>query len=342
MSFISVIVPVYNVSEYVEQCINSILAQTYTDFEIIIVNDGSTDKSPQICDRLALLDNRIIVIHQNNQGVSIARNVGVTRANGEWLCFVDGDDYLHPKMLENFIQYMQESEADIYVCNYFIVLENGKQKPCQMFDSKLSEYIPPQKVTEACFKTNIDRKKCIGVPWGKLYKREFIIKNELSFVPNLKRNQDIVYNMFAFSKSNKICYCLFFGYYYRKWSESAVNKYTPDFDRTAKLYLKCVRDFLANNSKYSSLFIYCITNTFLECLKLQVFHYCNPKSVKENFIEFDKVCSNPDISIVYIDKSKLIVKQRILIFLFNNKLRCFTFIVFEAVRFIKKMLHKVI
>lgn len=100
MPKISVIVPVYNVEEYLRECIDSILAQTFTDFELILVNDGSQDNSGTICDEYASKDNRITVIHQKNQGQASARNKALAIANGEWVHFVDSDDLIHPQMLE--------------------------------------------------------------------------------------------------------------------------------------------------------------------------------------------------------------------------------------------------
>ncbi len=100
MPKISVIVPVYNVEKYLHECIDSILAQTFTDFEIILVNDGSLDNSGAICDEYVSKDNRITVIHQKNQGQAAARNTALTIAKGEWIHFVDSDDLIHPQMLE--------------------------------------------------------------------------------------------------------------------------------------------------------------------------------------------------------------------------------------------------
>ena len=95
---ISVIVPVYKVEEYLSECIESILAQTYEDFELILVDDGSPDKCPRICDEYAVKDTRIRVIHQDNGGLSVARNTGISEAKGEWLVFVDSDDFVDKKM----------------------------------------------------------------------------------------------------------------------------------------------------------------------------------------------------------------------------------------------------
>ena len=110
---LSIIVPVYNVEMYLHKCIDSILAQSFTDYELILVNDGSTDRSPEICDKYAQLDTRIRVIHKSNGGTSETRNVGLDNARGEYIGFIDSDDYIHPQMYELLIHAVEKSNADI-------------------------------------------------------------------------------------------------------------------------------------------------------------------------------------------------------------------------------------
>lgn len=114
---ISVIVPVYNVEKYLNECIDSILAQTYTDFELILVDDGATDRCPEICDEYAKKDKRIQVIHQENSGLSVARNTGLDAANGEYITFVDSDDVVSKIYLERLLQTLLAEQADIVACD---------------------------------------------------------------------------------------------------------------------------------------------------------------------------------------------------------------------------------
>lgn len=115
---VSIIVPVYKVEKFLPKCIESVLNQTYTDFELILVDDGSPDKSPEICDKYAELDKRVVVIHQKNAGVSAARNAGLEKAKGEYIGFVDPDDWIAPKMYEQMIFAMESSNADLAICGY--------------------------------------------------------------------------------------------------------------------------------------------------------------------------------------------------------------------------------
>lgn len=125
MPLLSIIVPVYNVERFVKACIDSILNQTLTDFELILVDDGSTDSSPSICDEYAKKDSRIKVIHKANGGVSSARNMGLDVAQSEYVALLDSDDYVAPEMYETMVNHMLEGKYDLVVCGYDYVDEDG-------------------------------------------------------------------------------------------------------------------------------------------------------------------------------------------------------------------------
>ena len=122
---LSIIVPVYDVERYLPKCIDSILAQTFTDFELILVDDGSPDNCPALCDAAAAKDARIRVIHQKNGGLSAARNAGLDAARGAWIGFVDSDDYIAPEMYEAMYHAVQSTGADLALCDYVKVDETG-------------------------------------------------------------------------------------------------------------------------------------------------------------------------------------------------------------------------
>ena len=112
---VSIIIPVYNVEKYLEKCINSVLEQTFKDIKIILVDDGSTDKSPDICDKYSKKDERVCVIHKKNQGVSEARNTGINNANGKYVIFIDSDDCIDKDLVDKYIQLMERKKADFLV-----------------------------------------------------------------------------------------------------------------------------------------------------------------------------------------------------------------------------------
>ncbi len=133
---LSIIVPVYKVENYLPKCIDSILAQTFTDFELILVDDGSPDDCPALCDAAAEKDARVRVIHQKNGGLSAARNAGLDAARGAWIGFVDSDDYIAPEMYEVLYQAVQSTGADLALCDYAEVDEAGT--PCPQMHVSLS------------------------------------------------------------------------------------------------------------------------------------------------------------------------------------------------------------
>jgi len=190
---ISVIVPVYNAENYLSACLDSILSQTYQDFEIILIDDGSKDASGQICDAYAGKDPRIQVVHQENGGVSRARNRGLELATGELISFIDSDDTLEPDMYELLVRVMQEHNADISHCGYkHIVGEEIRL----VHDTKR---VIPQHTQEAldCF---VDGRLFGGGLWNKLYRRELL--DGLSFREDLKNNEDILFNFEAFRRAD--------------------------------------------------------------------------------------------------------------------------------------------
>lgn len=126
MNKISIVVPVYNVEKYLNKCISSILEQSFIDFELILVDDGSNDNSGKICNQYKGKDSRIRVIHQENSGLSAARNIGIETSQGIYITFIDSDDFIHPKMLEVLYNNILENKADISTCEYHIVCEGAE------------------------------------------------------------------------------------------------------------------------------------------------------------------------------------------------------------------------
>lgn len=137
---VSIIVPVYNVEKYVERCIESIIKQSYKNLEIILIDDGSKDNSGKICDEYAQKDNRIKVIHKKNGGLSDARNTGLNIADGEYICFIDSDDYIHKDLVKDNLEKLIQQKADMICFNRFVI--NGEkiiEKP-QLYNENMTTY----------------------------------------------------------------------------------------------------------------------------------------------------------------------------------------------------------
>lgn len=213
---ISVIVSIYNIQKYVEKAIESICGQTYQKLEIILVDDGSTDQSGVICDKWAEKDPRIRVIHKENGGLSSARNTGIEAATGEYITFVDGDDWIDEQMYEHMLSEMQKYDADLSVCNYKAV---GKK---EIIDTSTDEVtvFESDKALEA-FITEDERYNIQNAAWNKLYKRSLM--GELRF-PEGKLFEDIVYTTKLFARCKKCVYLnrAYYNYIYDR-SDSIMN-----------------------------------------------------------------------------------------------------------------------
>ena len=172
MAEVSIIVPVYQVEKYIRQCVDSILAQTFTDFELILVDDGSKDKSDQICDEYAVIDQRVKVIHKENGGAADTRNIGLDHAVGNYIMFIDSDDYIDPTMLECLYKNILNEDADIAACNYCYFFENNRE-----IDFSIQIESEVLSGTEIFYSRKNERNYGFWtVVWNKLYKKEIFGK----------------------------------------------------------------------------------------------------------------------------------------------------------------------
>ena len=166
---VSIIVPVYNVKPYLERCINSILKQSYDNLEVILVDDGSTDGSGELCDSLEKKDKRIIVIHQQNGGLSSARNTGIDNCHGSYICFVDSDDYVHPDYVKYLYSMCINYNCEIGICYHYITEEDNYYRKVE-----LNSEIRVFSRSEIFDLFYTDMHGSIVIAWNKIYKRECI------------------------------------------------------------------------------------------------------------------------------------------------------------------------
>lgn len=213
MSKISVIVPVYNVEKYLSRCIDSILAQTFTDFELILVDDGSTDESGKICDEYAAKDKRIIVIHKENEGVSKARNVALDKARGEYICFCDSDDYLSNDYLDVMYHSMIDTGSDCVSCNGTMVFEKGEEKELK-FEAReyvISEWISKYDFIKDCVLKN----KIIWAMWARIFKMNIIEEYHIRVCETCEDFAEDLYFFLAYCvHCEKVVHIDFSGYMY--------------------------------------------------------------------------------------------------------------------------------
>lgn len=219
MSKISIIIPVYNTGKYLHRCIGSILNQTYKDLEVIVVDDGSKAQTAQICDQLAESDSRVKVYHKHNEGVSVARNFGLSKATGEYIGFVDSDDWIDSKMYERMVSHMIKESADVVYCDALTVWDDIK-KELDTFSIPSSEKINRSDISPSVL-FEIAGSVCRG-----LYKSQIL--KDIIFPVGLKFSEDRYFNLQVLSAVNSISYLKAPLYYRYMREDSCVNSFHPD------------------------------------------------------------------------------------------------------------------
>lgn len=322
MPEVSVIVPAYNVEMYIQQCIESIIHQTLKNIEIIIVNDGSSDKTGEICEKYAMMDARIFYIETENKGVAWARNTGIEKAAAKWLCFIDGDDYLPEGALETL--YSNIGETDIIIGNYNTD-KAGNIRQEKFFLEKVS--VQDKSSTRflvgnalGCSFYGVGYTANVGVPWARLYRKDFLAG---VLFPALKRMQDTVFNITLFLQKPQITYINRNVYNYRIRGNSAVHGYRPDFDTIANLILECLRPLVKENvdSKIAELYHFKKLMLLLENIKLTYAHPQCRLSLKEKVEGIKILCNNTSFKDVFkvCNKELFSTKQYLLLLLLFHK-----------------------
>jgi capsular polysaccharide biosynthesis protein cpsI len=277
---ISIIVPVYKVEKYLEKCVKSILNQTYTNLEIILVNDGSPDECGRLCDELAKVDNRIKVFHKENGGLSDARNYGVERASGEYIGFVDSDDYIHESMYEKLYEAIKKSGTELSECgvtrvykdmlrphyegeDYFLILDKQEY---------LGEYL--------------ENRRLYGSAWCKLIQRD--LAKKIKF-PTGKIYEDAFYTLELLENVNKFT-IISGNYYYYYIRENSIT--TRPFSSNDMDYIEImdrIRDYtLSNFPKFKEQLLVRLTYAYLSIFN-QLIVLDNYKTKKEYKVLKDKL-----------------------------------------------------
>lgn len=193
---VSIVVPIYNVEKYLSECIDSIISQTHSNLEIILVNDGSTDGCADLCDEYAKKDNRIKVIHKKNGGLSDARNKGLELSTSDYISFVDSDDYIDQNYVKNLLRSLIDTDADISCCGYYPAYDNGRLVKRNLKSSKI--FTGVEAIANILTPDNV----CEVSACNKLYRRSLFVDNNILY-PEGKINEDlfVIYRLFYYSKS---------------------------------------------------------------------------------------------------------------------------------------------
>ena len=242
----SVIAPVYNVERYLDTFVKSVLAQTFSDFELILVDDKSPDNCPSLCDAFAQSDHRVRVLHKpENEGLGFARNSGLEAASGDYVLFADSDDYLEPDLLEQCNTFLEDGN-DILVFGVTFCYENKDGKVVRK-DCLVPEVFKAQtKKENADMFAMLNKKRIFQYAWNKIYRRDFLLSLDKGF-EKTKLIEDFLFNVYAFEKANGILTVDKAFYNYRKpQHETLASKYTPEVFEIFKRKYTLEKQFLIN------------------------------------------------------------------------------------------------
>lgn len=331
---VSLILPIYNINhDYLKKCVNSILNQTYSNLEIILVNDGSKNNIDIICNDYEKKDSRIKIIKQQNSGVSIARNNGIINSSGEYICFIDPDDWIEKEYVEFLVDTIEKTNSDFAMCscivNYnnrsiinkflkvknkdLMILERNDKNLLlyQLIGKKICDYYPSEVAG--------------GVPWAKIFKRKFIVENKLRFIPKMVRMQDNIFCLYAIQYASKISYIDKPLYNYRKEEGSACYKYSPRIFEFFEKYFDETFIFLNKFNKekvlYDALYMKELTS-FNSFLSQNIFNKNNNKPYNERIAFLNKKLEEEryKIAINKINYKLLNNQEKIFVFCLKNRL----------------------
>ena len=255
---VSVILPIYNVEPYLERCIRSVVNQTYNNLEIILVDDGSPDKCPQICEKWKNKDSRIVVIHKKNEGLGMARNSGLDVATGEYVCFFDSDDYIKEDAIEKCISTAQENRADIVIYGFSDVDAQGNVIKTMIPHTKKDLYVGAE--VQADFLPDLIAPDIVrGIKsdlwmsaWCSFYSMDLIKRSQWKFVSERKVISEDIYSLLdLYSNVNRVCVLKQSLYFYCANESSLTHVFKEDrFEKIKIFYDECVK--IANKHGYNS------------------------------------------------------------------------------------------
>ena len=262
MEKISVIIPIYNVEKFLKQGIESAINQTYTNLEIILVDDGSTDLSPQICEEYSKMDKRIKVIHKENGGLSSARNAGLDVATGKYIMFLDADDTFEPNACEVLYKEIEKTDADFVVGNYIHMTHDGVKWESPLFDVNLYDNfeLSINDFQKSFFVMN-------SVVWNKIFRRDFIEKHHLRFIPKALA-EDAIFSTYCYVYTNKAFYINDVVYDYRQNEPNksiSTNCTKAYFERINEAYKLIFNNFESTNNLGFYRYFYARIMPYLLC-----------------------------------------------------------------------------
>lgn len=300
---ISIIVPVYKVEPYLHRCLDSIVDQSFTEWECILIDDGSPDNSGSICDEYTAKDNRIRVIHQKNAGVSAARNTGLDSAKGEWICFVDSDDWIEKEYLAVMINAAKQNECDLIICGFFqqqaneqISIKNPRDKKGNLIIHKRDDFI-----TIFFNLRNLpEYASYLHAPVNKLYNASLL--TGAYFNSSMRTYEDYIFNLYVNNKVSNVCFLKDNLYHYTYNSNSATKDRTrlvSEQDlRDREKFIKDTIEFAKiNNIKKYKILPFCKDALYYFVIYASLY-YVQHEEVKD-FKQFNNIRNLCDWNIIF-------------------------------------------
>lgn len=257
---VSIIVPIYNADKYLTRCLNSIVNQSYTNLEILLINDGSTDTSLNICDKFAKKDTRIKLIDKKNEGVSIARNTGVQKSSGDYIAFLDADDWIVSNYIEQLMKPFENENIDISICDYQICY-NYISTPVES-----NHFFSYRQAREYLLENQKNGNFATIVPWGKIFKKKILSG---IFFPETLHFEDeaTIYKFFYASK--QIAECNYKAYFYFQSKNGLTKSVCPKHPEDAVKVFEAQYDFFKRKND-SAFFQQTLATLLWKCLTLYV------------------------------------------------------------------------
>ena len=302
MPLLSIIVPIFNVEKYVSDCIKSILAQTYKDFELILVNDGSTDNSREICSYYAAIDDRVILIQKKNGGVSSARNEGMAIAKGKYIAFVDADDTIEPSMYEKLIEGAQKLDSDMVICQFKIVDVKKDNITLSKMWKGNNGIINQNIISNSFLSLIIENNYSFFSCWNKLYSASLFKDYKIKFEENKNHGEDVRLNLKLLPIINKIVYI----------EDPLYNYFIRDRDSLTSIFRENFYDYILD---YRNLLLDICDHYNLDKIKKKVIN----KFVLESIVYMHKVVESDLLKTRKYEILSLILNSKEF---HNNVLKC--------------------
>ena len=347
---VSIIVPVYNVENYIERCLNSLVNQTFKDIEVITINDGSTDKSLELLNKYEKEDIRVSVIDLGDEGVSYCRNLGIEKANGKYIMFVDSDDWIDSSMVEVMYKKAEENNLDLVMCSYIREFKDHSKE--KIFNLPQEIIYKEDKVKNELLRklvgpikeelSNPEMLDALCTVWGKLYRADILKENKIKFV-DLKKigsAEDTLFNIFTFNYLKKVMFLNKPMYHYwRDNPKSVTSQYNPKLKEQRKVFFKYISDFIKENN-FEQVFEEALNNRIctsvlglglIECSK-------NNKISRINKIKNIKIIINEEyIRNAYknLELKYFSIHWRIFYFFIKNKMSFCSYLMLSTIEFLR-------